>query len=156
MATKDDTPDDGFSAEERAAIKGRAAELKTDSKRSRSAKKAAADEADVLAKIAKMPDGDREMAERIHSLVAAAAPDLAPKLYYGAPGYARNGKVVCFFRSGQLDKERYSTFGFSAQAELDDAEGCWPTSYALADPTERAWEKLADLVRQASSASDDD
>ncbi|WP_369371816.1 hypothetical protein AB1046_00440 [Promicromonospora sp. Populi] len=64
-------------------------------------------------------------------MVTGAAPDLAPKLYYGQPGYARKGKVVCFFRSGQMDKERYSTFGFSAEANLDDASGLWPTSYAL-------------------------
>ncbi|MDR7381679.1 DUF1801 domain-containing protein [Promicromonospora iranensis] len=140
---------DGFSAEERAAMKSRAAELKTEAKRARGAEKAAADEADVLAKIAEMPDGDREMAERVHTIVTTVAPELAPKLYYGQPGYARRGKVVCFFRSGQLDKERYSTFGFSVQAELDSADGLWPTAYALADLSEPAWERLGELVRQA-------
>jgi hypothetical protein len=81
--------------------------------------------------------------------VTTVAPELAPKLYYGQPGYARGGKVVCFFRSGQMDKERYSTFGFSVQAELDSADGLWPTAYALADLAEPAWDRLGELVRQA-------
>ncbi|MFC4629706.1 DUF1801 domain-containing protein [Promicromonospora alba] len=145
--------EDGFSAQERAAIKARAAELKTEAKRARGAEKAAADAADVLAKIAVMPDGDREMAERVHAIVTTLAPELAPKLYYGQPGYALGGKVVCFFRSGQLDKERYSTFGFSALAQLDSADGLWPTAYALADLSEPAWERLGELVRQAAGGS---
>jgi uncharacterized protein YdhG (YjbR/CyaY superfamily) len=144
---------DGFSAQERAAMKARAAELKTEAKRARQAEKAAADEADVLAKIAKMPDGDRQMAERVHAIVTATAPELAPKLYYGQPGYARDGKVVCFFRSGQLDKERYSTFGFSVEARLDSADGLWPTAYALQDLSEKAWDRLGELVRQAAYGS---
>lgn len=143
------TTDDGFSAEERTAMKARAKELRDDAKRSKAADKAAADEADVLAKIAQMPDGDREMAERIHAIVADVAPQLSPKLYYGQPGYAREGKVVCFFRSGQMDKERYSTFGFSATANLDDSEGVWPTSYALQNPTDTAWRRLGRLVADA-------
>lgn len=147
---------DGFSAEERAAMKERAKELKTQAKRNRAAEKAAADEADLLAKIAQMPDGDREMAERVHAIVTTVAPELAPKLYYGQPGYARKGKVVCFFRSGQMDKERYSTFGFSAQAVLDVPDGIWPTSYALQNPSENAWERLSELVRQATSGSRDE
>ncbi len=144
----------GFSAEERAAMKGRAAELKAEAKRARGAEKAAADEADVLAKIAEMPDADRKMAERVHAIVTTTAPELAPKLYYGQPGYARDGKVVCFFRSGQQDKERYSTFGFSAQARLDSADGLWPTAYALEGLSEQAWERLGDLVRRAAHGSD--
>ncbi|MFD6140718.1 DUF1801 domain-containing protein [Promicromonospora sp. NPDC060271] len=144
---------DGFSSEERAAIKARAAELKAEAKRARGAERAAADAADVLAKIAEMPDGDRETAERVHAMVTTVAPELAPKLYYGQPGYARDGKVICFFRSGQLDKERYSTFGFSAQAPLDSADGLWPTAYALADLSESAWERLGELVRQAAGGS---
>jgi uncharacterized protein YdhG (YjbR/CyaY superfamily) len=127
----------GFSAQERTAMKERATELR-------------AEEAELLAKIEQMPDGDRQMAQRVHSIVTSAAPDLAPKLYYGQPGYARGGKVVVFFRSGQMDKERYSTFGVSAEAALDDESGFWPTSYALVDPTERAWEQLADVVRRAA------
>jgi uncharacterized protein YdhG (YjbR/CyaY superfamily) len=144
---------DGFSAQERAAMKARAAELKTEAKRARRAEKAAADEADVLAKIAKMPDGDRQMAERVHTIVTTTAPELAPKLYYGQPGYARDGKVVCFFRSGQLDKERYSTFGFSVEAQLDTTDGLWPTAYALQDLSEKAWDRLGELVRQAAYGS---
>ncbi|WP_313817503.1 DUF1801 domain-containing protein [Citricoccus sp.] len=132
-------------------MKERAAELKADSKRARGAKKAAAEEADLRAKIAQMPAGDREMAERLHSIVTTVAPDLAPKLYYGQPGYNRDGKVVVFFRSGQMDKERYSTFGVSSQAALDEDDGLWPTSYALIDPTEKAWKRLADVVRRAAA-----
>ncbi|MEW1962151.1 DUF1801 domain-containing protein [Microbacterium sp. NPDC077644] len=139
----------GFSAEERAAMKQRAAELKTDAKRAKGAEKAAAEKAELLAKIAQMPDGDREMAERLHEIVADVAPDLSPKLYYGQPGYARGGKIVVFFRSGQMDKERYSTFGISAQAELDDPSGLWPTSYALIEPDEKAWAELTEIIRRA-------
>jgi uncharacterized protein YdhG (YjbR/CyaY superfamily) len=138
-----------FSEQERAAMKERAAELKAETRSGRDAAKAAADEKNVLAKIAKMPASDRALAERVHTVVTTVAPDLAPKLYYGQPGYARNGKVVCFFRSGQMDKERYSTFGFSAEANLDDPSGLWPTSYALTDVSEEAWETLAALVKQA-------
>ena len=139
----------GFSAEERAAIKSRAAELKAEAKRAKGAEKAAAEAADVLEKIAQMPDGDRELAERLHAIVAEVAPDLSPKLYYGQPGYARDGKVVVFFRSGQLDKTRYSTFGVSTEAALDAASGFWPTSYALIEPTEEAWERVREVVRRA-------
>lgn len=141
----------GFSARERAAMKERAAELKAEARRARSADKAAADEAAVRAKIAEMPAEDRALAERVHAIVTTAAPDLAPKLYYGQPGYARNGKVVCFFRSGQMDKERYSTFGFSAEANLDDRSGLWPTSYALQKLSAEAERALAALVKQAVS-----
>lgn len=151
--TKQDTTAGGFSAEERAAMKARAAELKAEAKRAKSAEKAAAEEAELLAKIAQMPDGDRDLAERVHEIVTTVAPDLAPKLYYGQPGYARGGKPVVFFRSGQMDKERYSTFGLSALAALDDASGFWSTSYALVDPTEEAWERLAEVVRRAAGES---
>lgn len=140
----------GFSAQERKAMKERAAELRADAKRAKGAEKAAAEEAELLAKIAQMPDGDREMAERVHEIVTTVAPDLAPKLYYGQPGYARGGKPVVFFRSGQMDKERYSTFGVSVQAVLDEPSGFWPTSYALIDPTEKAWEQLSEIVRRAA------
>jgi uncharacterized protein YdhG (YjbR/CyaY superfamily) len=141
----------GFSAEERAAMKARAAELKAEAKRAKGAEKAAAEEAELLAKIAQMPDGDRELAERVHDIVKSVAPSLSPKLYYGQPGYARGGKPVVFFRSGQMDKERYSTFGVSALAALDDSSGFWPTSYALIDPSEEAWEQLAEVVRRAAA-----
>lgn len=142
----------GFSAQERKAMKERAAELKAEAKRAKGAEKAAAEEAELLAKIAQMPDGDREMAERVHEIVTNVAPDLAPKLYYGQPGYARGGKPVVFFRSGQMDKERYSTFGVSVQAELDDPSGFWPTSYALSDPTEEAWDQLSEIVKRAAGS----
>ena len=148
--TGDNNATRGFSAQERAAMKERAAELKAEAKRSKSAQKAAAEEAELLAKIEQMPDGDRQMAQRVHTIVTTVAPDLAPKLYYGQPGYARNGKVVVFFRSGQMDKERYSTFGVSAQAALDEDSGFWPTSYALIDPTEQAWDQLGEIVRRAA------
>lgn len=138
---------EGLSDEERRAIEERAAELRQASRRGRGAGKAAAEEADAVEKIAAMPDRDRVLAERVHAIVKTVAPDLAPKLYYGQPGYARNGKVVCFFRSGQGDKERYSTFGFSVQANLDQESGMWPTSFALVEPTEAAWEQLGQLVK---------
>ncbi|MBZ2199337.1 iron chaperone [Occultella gossypii] len=140
----------GLSELERAAVKERAAELKTQAKRGSGTDQAAADEADVLAKIADMPESDRLLAQRVHAIVAEVAPDLAPKLYYGQPGYARKGKVLCFFRSGQQDKERYSTLGFSVQANLDDASGLWPTSFALTEPTDAAWQDLADLIKKAA------
>ncbi|GAB4083514.1 DUF1801 domain-containing protein [Myceligenerans cantabricum] len=144
------TDGDTMSAQERAAIKERAAELKAQGRAGKAAEKAAANEAALLAKIAEMPEPDRSLAERVHAIVTACAPDLEPKLYYGQPGYARKGKVLCFFRSGQGDKERYSTFGFSVQAGLDDASGLWATSYALTEPTEAAWTELKKLVRKAA------
>ncbi|MBC9927508.1 MULTISPECIES: DUF1801 domain-containing protein [unclassified Leucobacter] len=139
----------GFSAEERAAMKARAQELKNEARTARGAEKAAAEEKAVLEKIAAMQSPDRELAERVHAIVGEAAPELAPKLYYGQPGYARAGKVVCFFRSGLDDKERYSTFGFSAAANLDVAGGMWPTSYALAEMDAAAESALGELVKRA-------
>ncbi|MEJ6489151.1 DUF1801 domain-containing protein [Leucobacter sp. USCH14] len=148
---KQQKDDDGFSREERAAMKTRAAELKAEAKRAKSAEKAAAEAAEVDAKIESMPDGDRQMAERVHRIVADVAPGLTPKLYYGQPGYARDGKVVVFFRSGEMDKLRYSTFGVSPNAALDEESGFWPTSYALIDPTDAAWKALTDVVRRAGA-----
>lgn len=144
---------DGFSREERASMRARAAELKAEAKRAKNAEKAAAEAAEVASKIESMPDEDRRMAERVHRIVAEEAPGLAPKLYYGQPGYARDGKVIVFFRSGQMDKLRYSTFGVSPHAELDEASGFWPTSWALIAPTETAWRALADVVRRVSTGS---
>ena len=149
--TKKDDAMSGFSEQERTAMKERAAELKADAKRGKKADKAAAEEADVLAKIAQMPDGDRAMAEHLHAIVTDVAPNLSPKLYYGQPGYAQGGKVLVFFRSGQMDKQRYSTFGVSPQAALDDRSGFWPTSYAITDPTEKAWVQLAEIVQRAAA-----
>jgi hypothetical protein len=141
----------GFSAEERAAMKARAAELKADAKRGRAEDKAAAEKATMMKKIAEMPQPDRGMAERLHGIVTDAAPDLLPKLYYGQPGWSRAGKVVVFFRSGQMDKERYSTLGFSADANLDAAGGLWATAYALTEITDEGATTIAELVRKAVS-----
>ncbi|MFE6995852.1 DUF1801 domain-containing protein [Microbacterium sp. NPDC057659] len=146
------TTNAGLSAQERAAVKQRAQELKLQAKREKEAGKAAAEKADQLAKIAEMPGGDRQMAERLSEIVAAAAPGLAPRLYYGQPGWAKDGKVVVFFRSGQLDKDRYSTLGFSSRAALDDEGGLWPSAFAMQDPTEKAWQQVTDLVRKAAGA----
>lgn len=138
----------GFSEQERAAMKERAAELKKEAHRGRGNKKAA-DELDVLSKIQEMTDADRAVAERIHDIVITNAPELSPKLWYGQPAYARNGKVVCFFRSGSVDKERYSTFGFTPEANLDDDSGLWPTSYAVTELSDKAKETLTTLVKKA-------
>ncbi|ANY24353.1 DUF1801 domain-containing protein [Gordonia terrae] len=137
----------GFSDQERAAMKERAAELKKEKARGRGNKRAA-EELDLLAKLENMEPADRALAERIHAIVTATAPDLAPKLWYGQPAYALKGKVVCFFRSGQDDKERYSTFGFTQNANLDDG-GFWPTSFAVSALDTDAEKTIATLVAQA-------
>ncbi|TMR17457.1 DUF1801 domain-containing protein [Nonomuraea turkmeniaca] len=136
---------------ERAAIKERASELKTDARRGRSSAKAAADERDVLAKISEMAEPDRALAERVHAVITTTAPELAPKLWYGQPAYARDGKVMCFFRSGQVDKERYSSLGFTVEANLDADDGIWPTAYALTELSEAGEATLRELVRKAVS-----
>lgn len=134
---------DGFTAEERAAMKERARELK--------AEKGNADgEAEVLAKIAEMPDADRKMAERLHALIKRSAPTLSPKTWYGMPAYAKDGKVICFFQSAHKFKVRYATFGFSDQAKLDDG-ALWPTSFALKQLTPEAEARIGALVKQAVS-----
>jgi hypothetical protein len=138
-----------FSEQERASMKARSTELKAEARGGRGAKKAAKDEAAVLAKIAEMASPDRELATRVHDIVTAAAPELAPKLWYGQPAYARDGKPVCFFRSGQVDKERYSTLGFSAAAALDEDSGMWPTSYALTGLDDAGEAAIAELVKKA-------
>ena len=140
---------DGFSEAERTAMKERAAELKSRSRRSKAAGRAAADESDVLAKIAAMAQPDRAIAERLHAVVTESAPGLAPKLWYGQPAYARSGKVVCFFRSGQADGERYSTFGFTPHAGLDEEHGMWATSFALTEWTEQGEETIRRLLTRA-------
>lgn len=131
-------------------MKERAAELKKEANRGRG-NKAAADELDVLSKIAEMAAADRAVAERVHAIVTTAAPELSPKLWYGQPAYARKGKVVCFFRSGQVDKERYSTLGFTVEANLDDESGLWPTSYAVTGLSEEAEKTITALVTKAVS-----
>ncbi|SMH50246.1 hypothetical protein SAMN06295885_3487 [Rathayibacter oskolensis] len=139
----------GFSAEEKAAMKARAAELRAEARRGKAADKAAADRATMFDKIAEMPQPDRALAERLHEVVTGAAPELLPKLYYGQPGWAKDGRIVVFFRSGLVDKSRYSTFGFSEEAALDEPSGLWPTSYALDHLDDAGAELLADLVTRA-------
>ena len=143
----DDTRNEGFTAEERAAMKERARELKAAS-RSRAGK--ADGESDALAKIAEMPAPDRAMAERLHAIIRANAPALSPRTWYGMPAYARDGNVVCFFQSAEKFKSRYATFGFSDKANLDEG-GMWPTSFALKELTPVDEARIAALVRKAVS-----
>jgi uncharacterized protein YdhG (YjbR/CyaY superfamily) len=138
---------DGFTDEERGAMKERAQELKAAARRGPRAAKADA-ESEVLAKIAEMPDADRVLAERIHGIVKSGAPDLSPKLWYGMPAYARNGKVVCFFQSAQKFKARYATLGFSDQANLDEG-AMWATSFALTELTAADEARIGALIKKA-------
>jgi uncharacterized protein YdhG (YjbR/CyaY superfamily) len=139
----------GFTDEERAAIKERAQELKANARRGSRADKADG-EADVLAKIAEMQEPDRAMAERLHAIVKNSAPGLSPRTWYGMPAYAKDGKVLCFFQSGQKFKTRYATLGFSDQANLDEG-AMWPTAFALTKLTAAAEARIAALVRKAVS-----
>lgn len=107
-------------------------------------------ESDVLAKIAEMPEPDRVMAKRLHALIKASAPTLAPRTWYGMPAYAKDGKVVCFFQSGQKFKARYATFGFQQAANLDEGD-IWPTSFALKRLTAAVEERIGKLVKKAAS-----
>jgi uncharacterized protein YdhG (YjbR/CyaY superfamily) len=141
---------EGFTEEERDAMKARAQELKASARRGSRAAKAADEESAVLAKIAELPEPDRAMAERIHAIVKASAPVLSPRLWYGMPAYARDGKVVCFFQSAQKFKTRYATFAFSDEANLDDGP-MWANSYALVELTAAAEAKIAALVTKAVS-----
>jgi uncharacterized protein YdhG (YjbR/CyaY superfamily) len=109
-----------------------------------------AEEVDVLAKIAELPEPDRTLAERIHALVLASVPELVPRTWYGMPAYAKDGKVLCFFQSGQKFKTRYSTLGFSDRANLDEG-AMWPTSFALTELTTADEARIASLVRQAAA-----
>ncbi|TWJ15830.1 hypothetical protein LX16_1545 [Stackebrandtia albiflava] len=138
----------GFSEQERAAMKARAKELKAEAGGGRGAKKAAADEAAVLSEIAAMTPADAALASRVHEIVTTEAPELAPKTWYGQPAYARDGKVLCFFRGGDVDKERYATLGFTTEARLDDG-GLWPTSFAVTDMSEATRTAIGELVRRA-------
>ena len=138
---------EGFTGEERAAMKERAQELKAEARRD---KNKADGESDVLAKIAEMSEPDRAMAERLHALVKASAPALSPRTWYGMPAYAMDGKVVCFFQSAQKFKTRYATFGFSETANLDDG-AMWPTAFALKKLTAAEEARIAALVKQAVS-----
>jgi uncharacterized protein YdhG (YjbR/CyaY superfamily) len=138
----------GFTAEERAAMKERAKELKAEA---RANKNRAEGESDLLAKIAEMPEPDRAMAERIHEIVKANAPALMPKTWYGMPAYAnKDGKIVCFFQSAAKFDARYATFGFNDTANLDEG-AMWPTSFALTGLTADGEAKIAALVKKAVS-----
>jgi uncharacterized protein YdhG (YjbR/CyaY superfamily) len=137
----------GFTDEERAAIKERAQELKAAGRRGSRAGKADG-ESDVLAKIAEMPEADRAIAERLHTIIKATAPALSPRTWYGMPAYAKDGKVVCFFQSAHKFKTRYATFGFSDQANLDE-RAMWPTAFALKELTAADEARIAALVKKA-------
>ncbi|NEB04072.1 DUF1801 domain-containing protein [Streptomyces sp. SID13726] len=148
-STKSTTTVETFTDEERAAMKERAKEVRASARRGSRADKAAADEAAVVEKIAEMQDADREMAERIHALVRASAPELAPKLWYGMPAYAKDGKVVCFFQSAQKFNARYATFGFNDIARLDEGT-MWPTAFALTRLTGADEARIGELVKRAA------
>jgi hypothetical protein len=133
----------GFTAEERTAMKERAQELKA------AADKAGGESA-VLAKIAEMREPDRAMGKRLHAVITASSPALSPRLWYGMPAYAKDGKVVCFFQSAQKFKTRYATFGFSDAANLDKG-AMWPVAFALKELTAAEEAKIAALVKKAVS-----
>ena len=137
----------GFTDEERAAMRERAKELKAEA---RANKKKAEGESDLLAKIAEMQGPDRAMAERLHEIVKASAPALSPKTWYGMPAYAKDGKVVCYFRSAHKFKSRYATFGFNDAANLDEG-AMWPTSFALKELTAAEEARIGALVTKAVS-----
>jgi uncharacterized protein YdhG (YjbR/CyaY superfamily) len=139
----------GFTDEERAAMKERAQELKAEARRSRRASKTDG-ESDLLAKIAEMQGQDRVIAERLHAIIKASAPDLSPRTWYGMPAYAKDGKVVCFFQSAQKFNTRYATLGFSDAANLDEG-AMWPTAFALRELTAAEEEKIGALVKKAVS-----
>ena len=146
--TARDDAADGFTEEERAAMRERARELKS-ARRSRGG--GASDESDesaVLAKLAEMAAPDRAMGERLHAIVTASAPGLAPKLWYGMPAYAKDGKVVCYFQSAGKFKSRYATLGFSDTAALDEGR-MWPTAFALKELTAADEARIAALVKRA-------
>ena len=132
-----------FTAEERAAMKERARELKA-------AAGKADEESAVLAKIAEMPQPDRAMAERLHAVIKASAPALSPRLWYGMPAYAKDGKVLCFFQSAQKFNTRYATFGFSDAANLDKG-ALWPVAFALKELTAAEEARIGALVKKAAS-----
>jgi hypothetical protein len=138
---------EGFTSEERAAIKERASELKAARRRSRADK--ADGENEVLAKIAEMSQRDRAIAERLHALIKASAPELSPRLWYGMPAYGRGGDMICFFQTADKFKTRYATLGFSDKAKLDDG-AMWPNSYALMDLTTEDEARIGALVKQAA------
>jgi uncharacterized protein YdhG (YjbR/CyaY superfamily) len=141
--TATDKKYEGFTAEERAAMKERAKELKAEARK-------ADEESAVLTKIAELPEPDRAMGERLHAIIKANAPVLTPKLWYGMPAYAKDGKIVCFFQSAQKFNSRYATFGFNDDAKLDEG-AMWPTAFALKELTAADEARIAALVKKAVS-----
>jgi uncharacterized protein YdhG (YjbR/CyaY superfamily) len=136
----------GFSDEERAALKDRAQELQATRRSKRTSK--VDGESDLLAKIAEMQESDRAMAERFHVIVKASVPDLSPRTWYGMPAYAKDGDVICFFQSSQKFKTRYATIGFSDKAKLDEG-GMWPTYFALMELTAEVEARIGELLKKA-------
>ena len=145
MAETQKKNSEAFSPEEKAAIRALARERKENATK-------AEDAANVAKAIAAMPDDDRALAERIHTLVTTAAPHLDPKTYYGMPAYARDGKVICFFQPKSKFKVRYSTFGFDTAAQLDDGD-VWPTGFAVTKLTAADEARLTALVKKAAGGS---
>lgn len=139
----------GFTREERVAMRERAQELKTESRRGPRAKEAGG-EGEVLAKIAEMPEPDRSMAERLHAIIKASAPALSPRTWYGMPAYAKDGNVVCFFQSAAKFKVRYATLGFSDHANLGEGT-MWPVAFALKELTAEDEVRLVALMKRAVS-----
>ncbi|HZP85695.1 MAG TPA: DUF1801 domain-containing protein [Burkholderiales bacterium] len=138
-------PSKGFAEEERAAMRERAEELKASA---RSRAEGANEASTVLAKIAAMPASDRAVAERLHAIITAAAPGLSPRLWYGMPAYAKDGKVICFFQGAHKFKTRYATLGFSDKATLDDGD-MWPTAFALKELTSTVEARIGELLKRA-------
>ncbi len=141
--TKSTKKDKAFSAEERAAMKERAKEMKAEAE-------AADGENAVMAKIDEMPEPERAMAKRLHEIIKATAPTLMPKTWYGQPAYTKDGKVLCFFQSAQKFNTRYATLGFSDVANLDDG-ALWPVAFALKELTPTIEKKITELVKKAAS-----
>ena len=141
--TANNKKSNGFTDEERAAMKERARELKAE-------KDKAGGESAVLAKIAEMQGSDRAMAKRLHAIVKASGPDLSPRTWYGMPAYAKDGKVLCFFRPAEKFKDRYATFGFNDAANLDEGH-IWPIAFALKELTAAEERKIGALVKKAVS-----
>lgn len=135
----------GFTSEERAAMRERVRELKAEA---RANKDREAGEKEVLAAITKMPEPDRSMAARLHTVIKASAPELAPKTWYGMPAYAKDDKIVCYFRPAYKFKDRYATFGFNDKASLDDGS-MWPTAFALKELTAAVEARIIALVKKA-------
>lgn len=149
--TADERGTGKLTAEEREAMKERAREARAEAKRGKGLAAAAADLADVLTKISEMPEPDRAMATRLHELITAAAPELAPKTWYGMPAYAKDGKTICFFQNASKFKVRYNTLGFNEHAALDEGT-MWPTSFALIELNDATEARITELVRRAVSA----